>query len=166
MSTVASEKNREMLFIGNVFYKQWHLYVLQGHPTTIFRKNICLEDDLRSRIFETLACEQALLFGRVKRVSRERVSGRQSRSRVLARLASLAQIGELARRLSNSLCTDVPPPSGKIGRGDSPYFSWGSGHVCTQASYRNISCKISCFRTSKKWYNCLFLTDFYPKKVT
>ena len=27
MSTVASEKNRE-LFIGNVFYKQWHLCVL------------------------------------------------------------------------------------------------------------------------------------------
>ena len=25
MSTVASEKNRELLFIGNVFYKQWHL---------------------------------------------------------------------------------------------------------------------------------------------
>ena len=28
MSTVASEKNRELLFIGNVFYKQWHLCVL------------------------------------------------------------------------------------------------------------------------------------------
>ena len=25
MSTVASEKNRELLFIGNVFYKQWHI---------------------------------------------------------------------------------------------------------------------------------------------
>ena len=51
-----------------------------------------------------LACEQALLFGRVKRVSRERTSERRSlssapRSRVLARLTSLAQIGELARRL-------------------------------------------------------------------
>ena len=39
-------------------------------------------------------------------------------------------------------------------------------------NFRNICCKISClpaclsqgFRTSKKWYNCLFLTDFYPKK--
>ena len=40
-----------------------------------------------------LACEQALLFGRAKRVSRERASER----RVLARLA---QIGELARRLT------------------------------------------------------------------
>ena len=39
-----------------------------------------------------VACEQALLFGRVKRAS-------APRSRVLARLASLAQIGELARRL-------------------------------------------------------------------
>ena len=28
MSTVASEKNRELLFTGNVFYKQWHLRVL------------------------------------------------------------------------------------------------------------------------------------------
>ena len=25
MSTIASEKNMELLFIGNVFYKQWHL---------------------------------------------------------------------------------------------------------------------------------------------
>ena len=25
MSTLASEKNRELLFIGNVFYKEWHL---------------------------------------------------------------------------------------------------------------------------------------------
>ena len=49
-----------------------------------------------------IACEQALLFGRVKLVSRERAGERRSRegrSRVLARLASLAQIGELARRL-------------------------------------------------------------------
>ena len=54
---------------------------------------------LKLVILETmwlLACEQALLFGnlfwRVKQVSRER-----------ARLASLAQIGELARRLCDSL---------------------------------------------------------------
>ena len=92
---------------------------------------------------EQIACEQALLFGQAKRVSRERVSerprkgelatishkfsfpprkprdstkrenchrkrslrcklsylGEQSEPRVLARLVSLAQIGELARRL-------------------------------------------------------------------
>ena len=42
-----------------------------------------------------MPCEQAFLFGRVKRVSRERAA----RSRVLARLASLAKIGDLARRL-------------------------------------------------------------------
>ena len=50
---------------------------------------------LKLVILETmwlLACEQTLLFGRVKQVSRER-----------ARLASLAQIGELARRLCDSL---------------------------------------------------------------
>ena len=36
----------------------------------------------------------------------------------------------------NTLCTDVPPPSGKIGRGDvvsSTDFSRGMGDVCTQA---------------------------------
>ena len=37
-----------------------------------------------------VACEQALLFGQPKRASRER-----------ARLVSLAQIGELARRLGS-----------------------------------------------------------------
>ena len=49
-----------------------------------------------------VACEQALLFGRAKRVSRERASGRRSREgpRPLTRLASLAQLGELARRLN------------------------------------------------------------------
>ena len=50
---------------------------------------------LKLVILETmwlLACEQALLFGRVKQVSQER-----------ARLASLAQIGELARGLCDSL---------------------------------------------------------------
>ena len=49
-----------------------------------------------------VAGAQALLFGRVKRVSRERASGRRSREgpRPLTRLASLAQIGELARRLN------------------------------------------------------------------
>ena len=56
------------------------------------------------KVVSVLACEQALLFGRVKRVSRERASERRSRegpprSRVLARLTSLTQIGELARRL-------------------------------------------------------------------
>ena len=51
-----------------------------------------------------IACEQALLFGRVKRISRELASERRSRegpprSRGLARFTSLAQIGELARRV-------------------------------------------------------------------
>ena len=49
-----------------------------------------------------VAGAQALLFGRVKRVSRERASGRRSPegARPLTRLASLAQIGELARGLN------------------------------------------------------------------
>ena len=48
-----------------------------------------------------LACEQALLFGQAKRVSwgAEDPRGFAARSRALARLVSLAQIGELARRL-------------------------------------------------------------------
>ena len=56
-----------------------------------------------------LACEQALLFGRAKLASRERASEGPrkgffaARSRVLARLASLAQIGELARRLPRNI---------------------------------------------------------------
>ena len=47
---------------------------------------------------QRIACEQALLFERVKQASRERAAPRLL---VLARLASLAQIGELARRLYN-----------------------------------------------------------------
>ena len=49
-----------------------------------------------------LAYEQALLFGLGSEVSLARPPaprGFAARSRVLARLASLAQIGELARRL-------------------------------------------------------------------
>ena len=52
-----------------------------------------------------VACEQALLFGQAKRASRERASEGPptrdfaARSRVLARIVSLAQIGEVARRI-------------------------------------------------------------------
>ena len=43
---------------------------MQGHPTTISGKNICSEDDLRSRIFETfvvkfLACLPLLGFSNI-----------------------------------------------------------------------------------------------------
>ena len=40
-----------------------------------------------------------------------------------------------------SLCTDVPPPLGKIGRGDvvsSPDFSWRRGDVWTQAILSSV----------------------------
>ena len=61
-----------------------------------------------------LACEQALLFGRVKRVSREHASERRTleapSSRVLARLTSLAQIGELARGPTRGSLAVFPPP--------------------------------------------------------
>ena len=60
-----------------------------------------------------LAFEQALLFGLAKRASRERASegpsaprGLAARSRVLARPVSLAQRGELARRLALNLILD------------------------------------------------------------
>ena len=53
------------------------------------------------RCCQHIACEQALLFGQATRASRERASegprGFAARSRALARLVSLAQIGEHAR---------------------------------------------------------------------
>ena len=52
-----------------------------------------------------LACEQALLLGEWSESHENvRASGEAPRSRVLARLISLAQIGELARRLQNVGC--------------------------------------------------------------
>ena len=76
-------------------------------------KNVMVQPPSAASERVYIACEQALLFGRVKRVSRERESERRSRegprkgehlssaprSRILARLTSLAQIGELSRRL-------------------------------------------------------------------
>ena len=52
-------------------------------------------------IEETLACEQALLFGRASGEAargRGKVLSSSPRSRVLARLALLAQMGELLRK--------------------------------------------------------------------
>ena len=66
-----------------------------------------------------LTCKQALLFGQAKWASRERARegprnapcGLAASSRVLARLASLAQIGEPARKLSTigESFSRVPP---------------------------------------------------------
>ena len=44
--------------------------LFRGHPTTVFGKNICSEDDLRSRIFGTfvvkfLACLPLLGFSNI-----------------------------------------------------------------------------------------------------
>ena len=65
-----------------------------------------MNGSIGTRVRSAIACEQALLFGPAKRVSRERASERAAkprgaeertpRSRVLARLT---QIGERARRL-------------------------------------------------------------------
>ena len=44
ISTLASEKNMELLFIGNVFYKQWHL-----EGTTSLKSQILIP--ARSQIF-------------------------------------------------------------------------------------------------------------------
>ena len=83
----------------------------RGVSTVIFRgwKRGISNRRQSGQAVKELACEQALLFGRVKRVSRERASerrsregpakGRPPRSCVLARLTSLNQKGELARRL-------------------------------------------------------------------
>ena len=96
---------------------QWHFWVLFTFLLSVVIKvqvtivgtevlfqveTITYKDRITSfKFWWQLACEQALLFGRVKQVSRERASERLPRSRVLARLASLAQIGELARRLDD-----------------------------------------------------------------
>ena len=66
-----------------------------------------LKEKLHCRLYTvytssiSLACKQALLFGQAKRASRASPApyGFAARSRVLARLASLAQIGEIVRRL-------------------------------------------------------------------
>ena len=63
----------------------------------------------------SVACEQALLFGRVKR---EHASERRSPEGVVARLTSLTEIGELARRLSRVGRENAPPLKlGKSGLG-------------------------------------------------
>ena len=65
-----------------------------------FGQVACLNEDTCSSGTGAIACEQTLLFGRAKRVSRERASERRSREGPLARAFSRArQTGELARRL-------------------------------------------------------------------
>ena len=102
-----------------------------------------------------LACEQALLFGRVKRVSREHASERRTleapSSRVLARLTSLAQIGELARGPTRSsyigLASLPASPLGRSGGGaksEAPLPSFlphpcTPGRACSQAMDRQKS---------------------------
>ena len=71
--------------------------------------NLFEEERICFLAFPGLACEQALLLGQATRASRERASkgpaprGLAARSRVLARLVLLAQIGELTLRLSRGL---------------------------------------------------------------
>ena len=61
----------------------------------------------------------------------------------LSQCLSLSQLNILADLLSSSI------------RGTQRQFSENS---CSEESLLG-------FRTSKKWYNCPLLTDFYPKKV-
>ena len=106
----------------------------------------------------SIACEQVLLFGRVKRVLRERAS--EPRSRVLARLASLAQVGELACRLTDPLsygpkCPDIlvewsfSPRKTTVSRQKSQVFFWtavpGHEHINFSFSVLNGS--------SRPWTN-------------
>ena len=97
-----------------------------------------------------VACEQALLFGRVKRVSRERASQRRSRedlrSRVLARLVSLAQIlesllaGYVFRR---KLLTTPGGPSRlrrSLARSRETRFTCPNRRACSQAMFLEENC--------------------------
>ena len=95
----------------------WTLLLLARTQSTFLKFFRCSRfSEFDSKYFRSInqnttvvACKQALLFGRAKRASRERASKGQRkgdlssaprgfayRSRVLARLASFAQVGELA----------------------------------------------------------------------
>ena len=94
----------------------WTLFWLAGTQSTLLKFFRCSRfSEFDSKYFRSInqnttvvACKQALLFGRAKRASRERRASQRKgdlssaprgfayRSRVLARLASLAQVGELA----------------------------------------------------------------------
>ena len=100
-----------------------------------------------------LACEQALLFGQAKRASRELACPAPlsfaARLRVLARLVSLAQIGELARRLvfvASGLPGEVrSTPRVKSIRVFSLCFSLGPGHFFD--SSRMLGCSLTQMRS-------------------
>ena len=81
--------------------------VFQNIETHFLFKRFLLFQQISIDADHELACEQALLFGLAKQASQERSAPRgfAARSRVLARLASLAQIGELAHRLATSVTT-------------------------------------------------------------
>ena len=81
--------------------------VFQNIETLFLFKRFLLFQQISIDADHELACEQGLLFGRAKQASRERSAPRgfAARSRVLARLALLVQIGDLARRLATSVRT-------------------------------------------------------------
>ena len=83
----------QVIFIIGICFRDLFGQLLDN---SVYKKNRTKErNPAKSRIFDStawVACVQALLFERVKRVSRERASKRESRD-------GLAQIGELARRL-------------------------------------------------------------------
>ena len=93
---LSSQKEKQNCCLVSTSYqrkiRKFHVEVVQRRQSNV-QKGGC-----------TLACEQAFLFGRAKRVSRERTRERRSRegqgplARAFSR-GSLAQIGELARRL-------------------------------------------------------------------
>ena len=63
-----------------------------------FSQVACLNEDTCSSGTGAIACEQTLLFGRAKRVSRERASERRSREGPLARAFSRARLARPNRR--------------------------------------------------------------------
>ena len=80
----------------------------------------------------SLACEQTLLFGQARRARGRLVKaprGFAARSRVLARLVSLAQIEELARRLGSLWHTFVTPEKQFLHSVDQKNFRKCSIHV-------------------------------------
>ena len=122
---------------------------------------------------EKIACEQALLFGRVKQASRERARERRSRegqrkeasaprSRVLARLASLAQIGELARRLWKKMrifnTTGETKRERKIVEASHSQTEWCKLYLIVQSAYSRFPQKFAKYPYGRRSVILLWLS--------
>ena len=71
MSTVASEKNRELMFTGNVFYKQWHLCVFREHDLLKI-SNINPRQEARFSLWKKLVHRESGRNGALPKITQPR----------------------------------------------------------------------------------------------